>query len=912
MRNVILVVFFLFIITTNVFSQLMNIAGNVQDTVAKMPLQNAVAMAIRIKDSTLVSFTRTDAKGFFALKNLAIDTLQVIVSHAKFGEQSFYIFGSSANYAFDFGRIVLPQKSQQLQEVIIYAFKDPIYYKGDTLIYTTDSFKVKQNATVEDLLKKLPGIKVDAQGKITSQGKAVDQVLVDGDEFFGADPTVATKNLAAKSVESVQVYEKKNEDASEGAEETVNVMNLKLKEDAKKGYFGKLSVAGDFQKFYEGELLANNFKNKQKISVFALGSNTPRSSFGWGDTYKYGLDNESGWQYNEEEDSYYSNNDENIGIPQTLKSGFYYTDKISAKTKFNCNYTYNNKQLKAKSQTSSQYFLTDTAYTADNLSESGQLNEAHAINFGVVQALDSLTELEITPQFQFNTAKTKRIDITNFIDNLDTLARRTDIQNLNNAQGYDFNNTAKISRKFKNKKRLLSASYNFNLKDNKSTGTLKSFNNYFINTSLPSDSINQQKNNENITQAHIANITYTEPLTKKIKLEFAYDFNYSRGLQNKKAYNYTNGEYTAKDSAYTNNFENTRISNRFGTKFIYELKKQSLTIGARVRQVSINNNNLIANQTIRQTINTILPNLSYRYKFSDNKGLRFKYNTNSNQPTINQLQPIPNNSNPNQITLGNPDLLPTFENNFNLSLDSYAPISKKYFWASINYRTVNNAFSNSINYDTIGRTITIPINVNGNHNANANVNLNVPFFSKDVSIGSNLYLANNSYSSFINNIKNTTNTNNISSGLDFSVEIDTLEFRIGYNFNYYDPSSTLNSAGNKPYTQQQVNASLNLKLPWKFSIATDAEYNMNSQRSEGYNINYVLWNASINKTFFKKENLIVSLEATDLLNQNISTSRAVQDNVITDTKTNIINRYILLKAVFKFNSNKIKDDEYDH
>ena len=132
------------------FSQNMVISGNVSDTLSNIQLPNAVAIAIRIKDYTLVAFTRTNQNGAFIFKNLAIDTLQILVSHPKFGEQSFYVFGSSANNTFDFGKIVLPQKSQQLKEVVIYAFKDPVYYKGDTLIYTADSFKVRPNATEED------------------------------------------------------------------------------------------------------------------------------------------------------------------------------------------------------------------------------------------------------------------------------------------------------------------------------------------------------------------------------------------------------------------------------------------------------------------------------------------------------------------------------------------------------------------------------------------------------------------------------------------------------------------------------------------------------------------------------------------------------------------------------------------
>ena len=899
----------LLIININAFSQKMNIGGNVQDTIAKAPLSSAVVIAVRLKDSVLVAHTRTDATGFFTLKKLKIDTIQIIISHPKFGDQSYYVFGSTANNAFDFGKIILPSKSHTLNEIVIYAYKDPVYYKGDTLIYSADSFKVKPNATVEDLLKKLPGIKVDAQGKITSQGKKVDQVLVDGDEFFGTDPTMATQNLNAKAVESVQVYEKKNENESDDGNETLQIMNLKLKDEAKKGYFGKVTGASDFEKFYEGEFLANKFKNKQKISVFALGSNTPRSSLGWEDMYKFGLSDESDWQPNEDGDYNWNGMEKNQGIPQTLKSGLYYTDKISPKTKLNFNYTYNNNQLNSNSETTSQYFLTDTSYRTSNKSNSSQLNELHGINFGIVQTLDSLTELVVTPKLEFNSSTTNRYEITDFISDDDTLARRTEIRNKNKANGYSINTTAKIIRKFKKKDRLLVATYNNVLNNNTSDGTLVSDNVFFTNPFVGNDSINQQKTNFNNSKSNNATVTYTEPITKKIKLEFEYNLNYNIALQEKKALNFANGEYALQDSLFTNNFENSRMTNRFGAKFIYEVKKQRFTLGTRIRQVSIANNNLITQQSIKQTVNNILPYLKYMYKFSENSRFNFSYKTNSSQPSIDQLQPIQDNTNPNQIKKGNPNLLPTFKQNFDMSYSTYKPISGKYIWTSANYAITNNGFSNSIIYDSIGRTITTPVNVNGNFDGGVNFGCSFPFFSKLLVLDPNLNFNYNSYTSFINNQTNITKTANTSSRLDIVINLDTLEFSAGYGFDYNSPSSTLNAANNKPYTSQKFNASLNLKLPFKFNLETNAEYVVNSQRAQGYNINYFLWNASIKKTFLKNENLIVSIDATDILNQNINTSRTIQDNVITDNKTNIISRYILLKAIFKFNSNKTKEND---
>lgn len=895
------------------FGQQMSISGTVMDTVAKLPVGNALATVVRIKDSTLLGFARANTGGRFELKNLPIDTVQVTVSSPRFGDQTFYVFGSQSNREFDFGKIVLPPKSQQLNEVVIYAFKDPVYYKGDTLVYTADSFKVKPNATVEDLLRKLPGIKVDAQGKITSQGKEVSQVLVDGDEFFGTDPTVATKNLTAKGVESVQVYEKKNENASDGGEETIQVMDLKMKEDAKKGYFGKVSAASDFQKFYEGELLANKFKGSQKISVFALGSNTPKSGFGFGEMYKYGLSNEMNYQSDEDGSMYWfgGNNNNPEGIPQTMKAGIYYNDKIAKKTKLGFNYTYNTNRLKASSATRSQYFLADTSYVTDNTSNNIQSSDGHSINFSIVQTLDSLTELVVEPKFVLNTSDQHNYQLTKFLTADDTLTHETDITNTNKAEGYNINTSARLTRKFKNRDRLLRLNYNLTMTNDRSDGILKSYNTFF-NSPFMNDSIDQKKANTSNSQTHNATVIYTEPLSKKIKLEFEYNYTYNMGSQDKKAQNYSNGEYMALDSSLTNNFENTKLINRLGAKFIYEVKKQSLNAGARVRNVSIVNSNLITHQDVKQNINNILPYLGYTYKFSDNNRFNFRYTTNSSQPSLNQLQPIPDNSNPNQIRIGNPDLLPTYSHNINMSFNSYKPISGKYMWCNGSFTITDNAFANYTTYDSLGRTVSKTVNTDGNYNGNVYVGGGLPFFSKALQLNPSLSGNYSSNTSYINTQKNVTQTINTNLGMSVDVELDTLEFSFGYSYDYNIPRSTLSSATNKPYSDQQFSADLSLRLPFKILLETDAEYNITSQRAEGYNINYVLWNASLSKAFLKNENIILTLEGNDILNQNISNKRTVQDNVITDAKTNIISRYFLLKLTYKFNSTKTKDnDDFD-
>ncbi|MGB3949031.1 MAG: outer membrane beta-barrel protein [Bacteroidia bacterium] len=891
----------------------MSIGGHVQDTTTKAPLENAVVMAVRLNDSILISHTRTDSKGFFLL-NTAIDTLQIIISHPKFNDQSYYVFGSTTNNEFDFGKIILPPKSHTLQEIIIYAYKDPVFYKGDTLIYTADSFKVKPNATVEDLLKKLPGMKVDAEGKITSQGKKIDQVLVDGDEFFGTDPTVATKNLNAKAVESVQVYEAKNEQATDDGNETIQVLNLKLKEDAKKGYFGKVTGASDFQRFHEAELLANKFNKKQKISVFGLASNTPRSNIGWRDTYSYGLNTEYVSTGDDDESERYWFNggrNQNKGIPQTIKTGIYYTDQLTPKTKISSNYSYTNYQLNATSETKSTYFLSDTTYSTENQSVNNQLNEAHNVTFNVSQKLDSLTELKIVPVVKINSSSTSKNEKTVFLNDENESERITDIVNTNKFKSSDINTTAILTRKFKKKHRLFQLNYNNVTIKNSSEGLLFSNNTYLNNSINSNDSINQQKLSSNTNNSHNAIIKYIEPITKKVKIEFSYNGNYTVNTQQKETFNYSNGEYSLQDSMLTNNFENTRITNRLGVKYIYAANKQELSFGAKARNISIENINLVTQKIITQNVNNLLPFINYEYKFSDSRRLGVDYSTSSELPNINQLQPVQDNTNPNQIKNGNPNLLPTFKQNVSASFDSYKAITGNYVWISADYSNTTNAFTNSIEYDTIGRTITTPMNTNGNYFASGNISGTKTLFSGLLSLSPDLSYNYNKNTNFINKQQNVTTQSNVTTGLQFTLKFDTLEFSAGYRYDYNNPKSTINTINNQPYNTQTFFFNTSLQLPFKFSVESSINYTINSQRAEGYNINIALWNASIEKRFLKNESLILSVEATDILNQNINTSRTVQDNIITDNKTNIISRYVLLKVIYKFNSDKNKKDEMD-
>jgi len=880
-------------------AQKMEIYGTVYDSSGVLPLKNSLAMAVRIKDSLLLGFTRTDINGKFEFKNLPIDTFSLIVSYPKCDKKTFFIFGSSTNTEISISSIKLSSLSKELDAVVIYANKNPIYYKGDTLVYVADSFKVTENAVVEDLLKKLPGIKVDKDGAITSQGKTINQVLVDGDEFFGSDPTIATKNLAAKGVESVKVYEKKSEKASDGDAATIQVLDLRLKADAKKGYFGKTSLATDFRHFHEGELLLNKFNGSQKISLYALGSTTPRTNVSRADMGKFGLDNAR------------SKNSNAVGVPKTFSTGIYYSDKIGKRkqTKIGFNYNFNNYQIISSTASRSKYALPqDTSYYSDDSTHTVDLSESHRINFTLFSQLDSLTTFEIRPRLNISSGKLDNADVSKYLNENEVLSRTNLINNKTISTGISLDNDATLLHKFMKPRRQLNLNYNLSTTQGNSTGSLNSFNKYSL-LSSENDSLDQKNVTLSNEQTHIGTATYTEPITKKFKVEIEYLYEYGVSSQDKETKNGVNGVYSIINYGLTNNFENLRQQHRLGSSLIYESRNQTITGGIRIRNIAIDNQNITTSTTINQNISNYLPKFNYSFKPSQSKRFSFNYITKSAQPSVSDLQQVQNNSNPNRIVVGNPNLKPNYEHSFKVNFNTWQALSGRYFWTGFSTSLVNNAFANSINYDAYGRSVSQTVNVDGNISTDFSASAGIPFFNKHLEISPTIRAGLDKYSNLISYNQNTTRAASLTSELEFEVKYDSIELTFGGEYTYTNVQNSISSIAANPFSRQVYSTSVTWILPLKFKIISDATYTINSQRSNGYNINYFVWNASINKTFTKTDNLILSLYGYDIFNQNISALREVVGNITTDNRTKIISRYFLLKLVYKFNNNKTKEED---
>ncbi len=908
MRFSLIALFFTFF-CMSITAQTIKLNGNIQDTSSSGLMSNSVLMVTKFKDSTLVGFSRTDKKGFFKQIKVPVDTYLVVISNPNFSDKTYLLVPTKNDSVFNFKNVMLPPKLILLNEVEIVAGRDKMYYKGDTLMFTADSFKLKQEATVEDLLKKLPGVKVDAKGKITVQGKEVTQVLVDGDEFFGSDPTIATKNLNANSVETVQVYEKKNDD-TESKDETVKVMNLQLKEEAKKGYFGKVSAASDAQKFYEGELLMNKFKNSQKISLFGLAANTPKQAFGGRDSWEYGLSGENNGEYDPESNSWTSLGSTTTGIPQTVKGGFYYNSKISKKVKLNTDYTFKENTMNSGQQTHTQYFLEDTTYSNTQTVSNKSTNQAHSFNLRWFQNLDSLTELTVKPKVSYSKSGSNNIQNDDFISASDALTRETNIVSKGSSETTDASVLLKLTRNFKKKDRQLNVTYQPSYYNSISRTDLNTEFYYYLGQAK--DSILKQKRNQDSYKLEQnATFTYVEPLTKKFKTEISYGFSHNQNNNNRKTLDFNGIAFDALNTTQSNDFRNLRMTNRAGAKLIYEVKKYRVSLGANYRNIYQENINATTSQKLSLNVNNILPSASFNYRRSDNSNLSVFYNLQSQLPDLKQMQPVTDNSDPNNIRIGNPNLKQQFTNNVSVNYYSFKPISDRDFYGGINYSNTLGEINDKTHYDSLGRAVTSPVNVDGNYNGSVYMGGGLPVFKKLFKINYNFSGSHNNNVGFVNDQKNVTQNTSISPGLTFEKEFEETEITIGGNYNYNIPKQTISLQSNQPYYSYGLSATFRTKLFERLNISGDANYTNNGNRANGYNINYVIVNGSIAYNFLKAKNLIVAFDANDILNQNISNQRSVQSNKIVDTKTQIIKRYFLLRVTFKFTSQKPKAGEED-
>jgi hypothetical protein len=885
------------------FSQQMQIEGNIIDTNTHTGVKNVKAFLVNMRDSIIQAHRTTDENGNFQFSNIPLDTFRMILEHPKYETRELIFLGHENNYTFELKDLVLFERGKKMEEITIFAYKDPVYYKGDTLVYIADSFKTRPNAVVEDLLKKLPGITVESDGSIKSQGKNVARVYVDGDEFFGSDATLATKNLAASSIETVQVYETALPN-SEAGDEKVQVIDLKLKDEAKKGYFGKASFGTDFNRFYEGQLLANKFNKKQKISVYFLSANTTKSALTWSEANEYGVQQGGAYNYNAETDSWEVNDNfisSDDGFPLMFKSGFYYTDQVSKKLKIGANYTYNDFRKSTENTSNSTFFLPDTTYSNRSVNKDFNRYNQHEANLSLTYDIDSTQTLVFEPKFNFSTRKTESSYISDFI-NADGISNRNSTNSsIGESDATNIKTKLAYTKNFKKEKRQLRLLNNF-VYDNSNSNSNLLYSDYFMQTGVTENGIDQQKNSERDILSNVFSAAYVEPLSKKLKLEFMYEIFNTTNEQDKRSFNKVNGIYDDIDSLTSGDFKSIKFQNRLGATLIYDYKKHMISIGAFGRNVAIENQNHFLQNNIKQNVTNILPKFMHVFRISRNSSLRTNISTNSVLPSITLLQPVRDNSNPNNISIGNANLKPNYTVNLNVNYNTYNPLSGGYIYAGGYGNYGFNEFISTIIYDSLGRSINSYQNGNSFNYAGMWVGGGIPLVKQVLTLNPQVNYNHSNRFNYVNGEQNRLNSHNLETSLDLELYTDVVEFSFGVSYTRGQNSNSISSNLNLVNNTYGLNSELRGYLPWNMEIGTDFQYNNYNNLSEEFNINTFIWNAEIEQNLGKNKNWGIALRAYDMLNQNTRINRGAYANRVTDSRTAIIARYFLFSLSYKFNS----------
>ncbi len=897
--------------------QTLTIKGTVKDTLNNAPLPLSSIVLISAKDSVITSFTRTDSDGNFILTADKGGKYTLRVTFPGFADYVDPVKISKPST--DMGLISMVTKEHLLKEFVLTKEISAIKIKGDTTEYVADSFKVKENANVEDLLKRLPGIEVDKNGKITAQGETVQKILVDGEEFFSDDPKVVTKGLQANIVDKVQVYDKKSEQAEftgiDDGQKTKTI-NLQLKEDKKKGFFGKVDAGGGTDGYYQDEDMINAFKGKRQFSVFGIGSNTDKVGLGWQDNGKFGSGSE---MITDEDGNTYStgNNDDGFsnwngtyngeGLPKSLTGGVHFADKWDEdKNHVTGNYRYGQQQVAIDGSNITQYALAgDTSNISTTRKNESSRGERHAIDGMYEWKIDSNNTLKVSASAGYKTSDV--LSIFNTMTSLHTLAvddpLYTNSRAIQSNTNADFLNAKLVyKKKFAKKGRTLSVDMRENYLDSRENGHLNS-------TIIP-DSLNpvtsiidQAKKINNNTLSFYGKATYTEPITKVVSMEV----NYAATVNNATSKNYSlnkndsTGHYDAIDSAYSSNYRYNILSNSGGLNFRWVYKKVNFYFGSNVSNTNYLQTDLFHSDSSTQyNYINVSPHASFKYKINNQRSVSFSYNGNTQQPTITQIQPLRQNADPTNITIGNQNLKQEFINKLNISYNDYKVLTGRWLYADVNTSFINNAIGTS-QTNSEGINTTQYVNVNGNYTANMWMGGGFKLKKADMNIGFNLSPTINHSNSFINGQKNTNDDNSYDVGLDASkYKEDKYEFSFRPSITYYENKATISTYSTN-YWLSNSELSGSVQLPSKFEIGTDVNFMFREQTAVfTTNNNVIKWNAYVSRKFLKKKELELKLTVFDILNQNIGYDRSATGSIITQNSYNTIRRYGMINVVWNF------------
>lgn len=894
------------------------VRGTVVDS-SDTPLVGVTTQVFALPDSVRKAYMITNTKGEFSFKSISPGNYMVKLSMVGMDDLTQTFSVADTTRILNLGTIRMSETAIMLADAVITGVKAAVVAKVDTVEFNAGSFKTQANATVEDLLKKLPGMEVGTDGSITSNGKTITKVLVNGKEFFGEDTKMATKNLPSDLVDKVQVVDRKSDLAritgvDDGEEETV--INLTVKKNMTNGWIGSLSGGYGTDKRYEGRLNLSTFTDSNQISIVGGANNI----------------NEMGFQ--DSGRGRFSSFGPQGGITTSQQLGINFNVGKSDKFRVGGNVFYTHSDRNAESFTNTQNLFDDGSVTI-NESKSNTRDIGHNVrgDFRMEWKIDPNNTLDFRPSFSFNNRKSELSEASALFagDTDRSKVNSNNSQRFNHGTSYNAAGRLIFNHNFASRPgRSFSVQADYEFSDTKQHST--TWNDIEFYQEDKDGVIKDPENLYRFLDNHQwnnsvgARLTWTEPLGDVKRgnfLQVAYRFSLRFNNANKDTYNLAGVDGI--DMKNPEDFDilpagalfDPDLSNRFRNKFSSQQiqvgykkvnKNYNLEAGVTFSPSSSGSTDLIndaRNIKTRWVLN-VAPFARFRYKLSKTKSIRIDYRARTSQPTINQLQPVADVSDPLHITQGNPNLKPTFTQYINFNFSNFNQERQQSLMAILRGQYSSNVVVNNTKTDASGVRTTTYENANGNMNVFGMFMINQPFRNKRLRYGARAMTSFSSTAGYLNGQFNRSGNLRVSPSVDFTFTNDVFQFSVRPNYSFTMASSTLKDQRNRYTHSYGFRADAALYLPFGLQVNTDLDFDNKSGFSNGFNASSWLWNAQISYSLLKDKSLTLSVRAYDLLSQKNNISSTVTNSRIEDNRYNDLSKYVMFGISYNFNTMKNK------
>ena len=896
-------------ISFGVQAQKFEISGKLLDSITREPLEGATVFTETIKDSTLISYTITDAKGDFNVSGKSSkQKINLLISFVGYAPIKKVILLPKDEDPITLKPIEMLQKVESLSDVLIEGRVPPIRIKQDTLEYNAGSFRTKEGATIEDLLRELPGVEVDENGGIKVNGVEVNKILVGGKEFFSGDGSIATKNLLKDMVEKIQVVDTRSDSQvfrGEKADGKSKTINIKLDKDKNKGVFGRLAAGGGTDERYEYAGLANYFNDDLRLSVLSGGNNINTSGFTFGElrevfnTYAYTTYNGG-----------ISIGGRRIGggdgIVNSKVTGANYTDDLGKNLEVSSDYFYTATNNYFDNISSSENIRPEGNYFTESSYNSTGNQDKHEINTHIKLAIDSSWMIDARPKFSYD---------KNFSRGSSTSESRKengDLRNTSTASNYgitestNFSTNLNINKRFKQSFIMLGINTNIDNSDFERRNESE----YIFYDSDQEDIYRNQiirggsKNNNSS-----AFVNFRSPIIEKL-LFYGISYNYAINLDDSEnlAYDYDeeSDQFQKLNEDQSTSFDNHTATHKPALNISYQTESFNFSIDAGYSLADLKSTDRIRDFSFDNNFNAFEGSARLNYYLSKTSNLGLNYNLSNQIPSIYTLTPYRNISNPLYIVEGNPNLDLTKRHNLNLSYNTNNMDKQLYFNGSLSGDyTVDPVQSQTTISNDLVRFTTYS-NMKDEYRVSANASMNKNFKLDSISqLGVNFYLnaGHNKNYRFTDGTLYKATSQNYNLGPSVNISNQSLRLRLSYSMNLQVAKYDLETIKDQRIYRNSVNLSGFIKFFKDFEWNNDFRYSTNPQVDQDrFDAHIFFWNSSVSYKFLKNDFGLITLKAYDILNENTNVFQYSGADAITSSESTTLTQYFMLSFSYRFDS----------